>query len=145
MKNCLHQNKKVESSKRFPLKWILATFFMICFLGHIEAQTPPITNPSDGWVKLYDDKSFKDRVLTIEVGDDAANLNNVTSDNGKHGFGDKTSSVRYKIPVGWKLVLFDDHDYKDSTYELRGTGYLVEVPDLGSFSDKTSSYRWERE
>jgi hypothetical protein len=39
---------------------------------------------------------------------------------------------------------FDDENYKDSTFGLRGTGRVQEVPDLGSFSDKMSSMRWEQ-
>lgn len=42
-------------------------------------------------------------------------------------------------------MLFDDKDYKDASYDLKGMGKVVEIPDLGSFSDKTSSLRWERD
>lgn len=110
-------------------------------------QTTPevIENISDAWVRLYDDKGFKDRVLTIKGGTEHSDLKKVKSDNGQMGYNDKASAVRFQIPKGWKLVLFDDKNHKDSTYELKGTGKVVEIPDLGSFSDKTSSVRWERD
>jgi hypothetical protein len=98
---------------------------------------------ADAWVKLYDDKSFKDRCLTVKGATDIANMDDVSSDDGKNGFGDKASSVRYMIPVGWKAILFDDANFRDSEYVLNGTGKVEEIPDLGSFGDKTSSLRWE--
>jgi hypothetical protein len=103
-----------------------------------------ITDISDAWVQLFDDKSFKDRVLTVKGENDIKDLKNVKSDNGEKGFNDKASSLKFQIPEGWELVLFDDHDYKDSGLELKGTGKVGDMSDLGSFSDKASSMRWER-
>lgn len=120
---------------------LLAT--SVCVFA-IPAMAADLTDINKGWVRLYDDKGFKDRVLTVKYPKDVVNMNDVKSDNGKKGFGDKTSSVKWQIPKGWKVVLFDDHDYKDSTYELVGTGTVKEVSDLGSFSDKCSSLRWEK-
>lgn len=102
-----------------------------------------ITKLEDAWVKLYDDKAFRDRVLTVKGGKNIRNLGTAKSDNGKRGFNDKTSSVKHRIPEGHEVVLFDDKNYKDNTFVLRGTGKIVEISDLGSFSDKTSSLRWD--
>lgn len=96
------------------------------------------------WVKLWDDKGFSDRVLTVNYPTDIPNFHNVDSDDGKEGFNDKASAVQWHIAVGWKAVLYDDNNYRDSKYELIGTGKFQQVPDLGSFSDKTSSIRWEK-
>ena len=104
-----------------------------------------IRDISDAWVRLFVDKAYRDRCLTITGGQSPTNLKKVRSDNGEKGFNDKASSVRFQIPKGWKLVLFDDRNHKDSPFELKGTGKVVEIPDLGSFSDKTSSARWERD
>ena len=98
---------------------------------------------NDAYVKLYDDKNFEDRCLTIKYPTNISNMHDVSSDDGKEGFNDKVSSVKFWIPVGHKFTLYDDHDYKDSPYPLNGTGQVVEIPDLGSFNDKCSSGKWD--
>lgn len=104
-----------------------------------------IENIQDAWVRLYDDEAFADNVLTVKGQTDLANLKEVTWDNGTNGPNDRVTSVRFQIPAGWKVMLFDDTNYKDSHYELKGTGKVVEIPKLGSFGDKCSSLRWEQE
>jgi hypothetical protein len=110
------------------------------------AMEPPLESSSaafvDAWVELYDDTGFADRRLTIHYGVDHYNYNDVYSDDRRKGFGDKASSVRYNIPVGYRMVLYDDSGYRDSQFPLIGTGKLEEISSLGSFSDKTSSSRW---
>ncbi len=96
-------------------------------------------------IRLFDDKSFKDRVLVVKSKEDQPDLDKAVTEDGKKGFEDKASSARFQIPKGWKLVLFDDKNYKDSGLELKGTGKVVENSDFGSFSDKASSYRWEQD
>ncbi len=103
-----------------------------------------ITDINQAWVELYDDKAYRDRKLTIRHPNVVTNFNHETSDNGEKGFGDKASSAKWQIPKGWQGVLFDDADHKDSRFALVGTGRVEENPDLGSFSDKTSSFRWEK-
>lgn len=90
------------------------------------------------WVELYDDKGFKDRSLRVEYPREIPDLSKVK------GFNDKTSSVKWQIPVGWQCVIFDDSNFKDSSFPLIGSGQVEANADLGSFSDKTSSLRWER-
>lgn len=113
----------------------------------VPAKTPaatatpaPAAKPT-GYVKLYDDKGFTDRVLTIGLGRDLGNLEYTGSDDGKGGFNDKASSVKYSVPAGWKAVLYEDNNYRNRGYELTGSG---SVADLGYFSDKCSSVRWEQ-
>ncbi len=94
-----------------------------------------------GWVKLYDDKGFSDRVLTIRFGRDLGNLHYVSSDDGKSGFNDKASAARYSVPDGWQAVLYENNNYSKRGYALTGNGSIA---DLGYFSDKCSSIRWEK-
>jgi phosphatidylserine/phosphatidylglycerophosphate/cardiolipin synthase-like enzyme len=96
------------------------------------------------WVELYDDKGFKDRRLTIRHPQNVGNMDNIKSDNGKKGFGDKASSARWFIPRGWRFVLYDDNEFRDSPFPLVGSGRVEENADFGSFSDKCSSGRWEQ-
>jgi hypothetical protein len=104
-----------------------------------------ITDVSQGWARLYDEKGFKGKALTVRGGFNSQNLENDKTDEGERGFEDKASAVRFQIPKGWKLVLFEDKDFKSAMYELKGTGKVVENTDLGSFSDKASSARWDRD
>ncbi len=95
----------------------------------------------DAWVQLYDGKSFKDSAITINFDTNIPDLSKAAGDNGKEGFGDKASSVKYEIPPGWEVVLYDDVNYQKRGRVLKGSG---EIPDLSNFSDKCSSLRWEQ-
>lgn len=111
---------------------------------NLIATPPVITEPGQGWVQLHDDKGFRDRCLTIPFGVDFSSFHNVRSDDGKKGFNDKASALRYQIPVGYQAVLYDDTNWKDSPYYLIGTGRVESIPDLGSYSDKASSVAWQQ-
>lgn len=109
-------------------------------------DTPEIvTDISQGWVKLYENKDMKDRVLTIKSGTNYETLDVAHSDDGKKEFDNQASSAKFQIPEGWKVVLFDHHDFQGRTYELKGTGKVVELPKLDGFDDNASSLRWERD
>jgi hypothetical protein len=121
-----------------------------------------ISRIEDSWVRLYDDKGFKDRRLTVRYSDypdGIANFKNVRTDDGKRGFGDKASSVKWQLATGWVCIV-GEHDFSDrsaaeikassNASEMRdlvlvGDGDAHEIRDLGSLdlSDKASSLRWE--
>lgn len=94
-----------------------------------------------GYVRLYDDKGFTDRILTVRFGRDIGNMHYVSSDDGKSGFNDKASSARYSIPDGWQALLYENNNYSKRGYALTGSGSIA---DMGYFSDKCSSLRWEK-
>jgi hypothetical protein len=116
----------------------------------------PSNWPIGAWVELHDDTmivinnqqvsflSTGDRVLTIKYPNDVPDMHNVRSDDGKKGFNDKVSRVVWRIPVGWKFVLYDDKNYTDTSYPLIGTGKLICKNIESYFNDKCSSGRWER-
>jgi outer membrane murein-binding lipoprotein Lpp len=118
-------------------------------IKEVPAKTPaPAATPSappaakaSGYVRLYDDAGFTDRSLTIRFGRDVGNMHYVSSDDGKAGFNDKASSVKYSVPAGWQAVLYENNNYSKRGYALKGAG---SIPDLGYFGDKCSSVRWER-
>jgi hypothetical protein len=95
-----------------------------------------------GWVRLYDDKGFTDRQLTVGFGQNVGNFHNISSDDGKSGFNDKASAVKFSVPSGWKAVLYENSNYAKRGYPLKGKGAIA---DLGYFGDKASSIRWERD
>ncbi len=102
---------------------------------------PAAASAGSGWVKLYDDAGFTDRILTVPFQRDMGDLHFVSSDDGMAGFNDKCSSVKYSIPKGWEAVLYEDINYGNREYVLKGKG---SVADLGYFGDKTSSVKWRR-
>ena len=107
------------------------------------APSAPEAKPSrsSGYVRLYDDAGFTDRILTVSFGRDIGNMHYVKSDDGKDGFNDKASSVKYSVPAGWQAVLYENNNYAKRGYALKGSG---SIPDLGYFGDKCSSIRWEK-
>ena len=127
-------------------RWMLAGTASLVFLGAVACAgaADQINAPSDAWVRLYDDKSFKDNVLTVRFPEDHRDLHALKWDSGERHPGDRISSVKWQIPKGWAIVLFDDKGFKDSFVTLVGTGKVRELSDLGSFNDKCSSVRWER-
>lgn len=127
---------------------VLLVMVLALFVRHTVAQpantSGSITDIKDAWMQLWDDKSFSDRRLTIQHPREEADLNKVQTDNGQIGFSDKASSGKWQIPTGWMLVLHDDKNFKDTRLELIGTGKVEQNADFGSFSDKCSSFTWER-
>ncbi len=114
----------------------------------VRDKSPSSSGSSDkpagkpkGWVRLYDDKGFTDRQLTIGFGRNIGNFHNISSDDGKSGFNDKASAVKFNVPPGWKAVLYENSNYSKRAYPLKGRGAIA---DLGYFGDKASSIRWER-
>lgn len=105
-----------------------------------EAPAAPAAKPS-GYVRLYDDAGFTDRILTVRFGRDIGNFHYVSSDDGKSGFNDKCSSAKYNVPAGWQAVIYENNNYSKRGYTLKGSG---SIPDFGYFNDKCSSIRWEK-
>ena len=100
--------------------------------------------PGEAWVRLYDDKGIKDRMLEIIYPRDIPDMHDVRTTDGKKGFNDKASSAIWKIPKGLKFVLYDDKNYKDRRYPLVGTGKTEGCYEFKNFNDKCSSGRWEK-
>jgi len=58
-------------------------------------------------------------------------------------FDNRISSLSYKLPPGRVCALYLDKNYEGAILELHGTGYRVEIPDLGLYSRNISSLRWD--
>ncbi|MGD9850889.1 MAG: hypothetical protein AB7T38_06465 [Nitrospirales bacterium] len=104
--------------------------------------SPPLTNPNQAWVELYDDHSFGDRSIIADFVDQS--LRNYSDYDRVEGFEDKTSSVKWAIPSGWQYLLFEDKNFKGRMLKLNGTGNLGVISNLGSsgWNDKVSSSRY---
>jgi hypothetical protein len=120
---------------------------------------PPADRP---WVELYDDDGYLDRSIVVDYDDrDLLELENF---NDLDNFNDKTTSVRWRAPVGLNIELYDDDNFQDRTIRLFGTGETQAIDNLGTqvvvaglveqdnpskgvgeeleFNDKTSSLKW---
>ncbi len=82
------------------------------------------------WVELYDDDNFWDRSIVVDYDD--RNLLELDNFNNLDGFNDKTTSVRWRAPVGLDIELYDDDNYGDRYIRLKGTGRTEEITDLDS-------------
>lgn len=78
--------------------------------------------------------------MTIRGSTNYPDFDDVQSDDGEEGFGDRATSVRWSIPEDWALVLYEDSNYRGRAYPLVGTG---DDPNLGDFGDEACSARWE--
>ncbi len=82
------------------------------------------------WVELYDDDHWSDRSIVVDYDDRALlELNNF---NNLDGFNDKTSSIRWRLPVGLDVELFVDDNFRSRRIILRGTGQTEFIADLNS-------------
>ena len=112
------------------------------------------------WVELYENDHFGERSIVVDHDDrDLLELFNFDY---LDVFGDLTTSVRWRAPVGLDIELFVDHDFGGRRIILKGTGEtqkiehlttqvvipgVVEHPgrdagDALGFNDATSSLRW---
>lgn len=90
------------------------------------------------WVILYDEEGCTHELQLIKGGEDIENLTVVN-------FNNKCSSIRYKLPIGWSIVLYDSTDFQAQKLVLEGTGNTEEIILLGNFNNKASSVRWEED
>jgi hypothetical protein len=128
----------------------IAGLILVGCSKQVRYQPPPpmtgenIANLNDAWVELYSDTNFRGSTATIKYPKTVTDLSAFSSDEGKIGFEDTARSVKWQVPEGWQVVLYDDADYKGNKFPLFGTGKVESNSDLGAFAGKTSSLRWER-
>ncbi len=100
--------------------------------------SPPADRP---WAELYDDDNFNDRSIVVDYDDQT--LLELNDFDDLDNFGDKTSSVRWRAPVGVDFVLYEHHDFEGRTVVLPGSGDTETIADLDldayEFGDDTSS------
>lgn len=99
---------------------------------------------SGAWVRLFDDANFSGRQLTVAYPTEQVSLKASRLDSGAGDLNDRVSSARWSIPEGCRLVLFEDENFRGARFQLVGSGRTEQNSNLGSFSDKASSARWER-
>lgn len=95
----------------------------------------------DAFVELYDDSDFSDRGVILDQPDQL--LRNYKDYDQVEGFEDKASAVRWCLPPGYRLRLYEDKNYGGKVYDLRGRGER-KLGDVG-WGDKVSSSKWDRD
>ncbi len=103
-----------------------------------------ITSPDQGWVEMYEDDTYRGLRLSLSAGVDfdIPDFGKI-SVQGK-SFNRKVSSVRYQLPPGQILRLFEDRNYDANKkfMDLIGDGKVNEIRDLKrekDFGDKVES------
>jgi hypothetical protein len=93
------------------------------------------------FVDFYDDSDFTDRGFVFDYAD--RNLKNWSTFHQIDAFNDKASAVRWCIPIGHRVRLYADSNFRGSTKDLIGNGSVQEVNlNTWGFGDKVSSARW---
>ena len=109
-----------------------------------NASALPVDPCSGAWVRLFDDANLSGRQLTIAYPTDHPSLRAAALDSGAGDLNDRTTSAQWAIPEGCKLVLYEDENYRGTDFPLVGSGRAAQNPNIGTFSDRASSARWER-
>ncbi|MCP3097335.1 hypothetical protein LZ198_00455 [Myxococcus sp. K15C18031901] len=93
------------------------------------------------YVDFYDDSDFSDRGFIFDSVD--RDLKNWARFQDVDGLNDKVSAVRWCIPLGHRVRLYQDSNHAGGYKDLVGDGTAREVNlNTWSFGDKTSSARW---
>ncbi|RYZ44071.1 MAG: hypothetical protein EOO71_00950 [Myxococcaceae bacterium] len=93
------------------------------------------------YVDFYDDSDFSDRGFILDYEDQG--LKNWARFDAVDKFNDKASSVRWCIPPGHRVRLYNDSNHQGGYKDLVGDGLPHEVNlNQWSFGDKVSSARW---
>lgn len=92
---------------------------------------------SDSWIELYNDESgwndsSPDKSLMLDKID--YGLENWLDLDKENGWGDEPDSVRYRLPVGHQVLLFEDQNFNGSYLRLVGDGSIQSISKLDEFS-----------
>jgi hypothetical protein len=95
------------------------------------------------FVKLYDDDHFSGTKITFTFGVNNENFHHVFG----RDFDDKASSAQWSVPTGWRVVLYGDNTFKDTSkkFIMTNSGECVDLKREHGFGDKGSSLRWEKQ
>ena len=83
---------------------------------------------------LYEDPDFKDTICDVRTGQNFPRLDAV-------GFGDQADSMKWQLPRGTCVVLFEHDNYKKPRLILRGCGEHKNLNNL-KFGDDLDSLFW---
>lgn len=106
-----------------------------------------ITSTRQGWIELFEHHGFTGRRLTVSGTGRASAIRDygrVVAE-GRRGFGDKVSSVRWQLPTGLRYRLYEHDSFRGRSVELQSTGRIREISNLQNlgFGDTISSSRYD--
>ncbi len=106
-----------------------------------------ITSTRQGWIELFEHHDFSGRRLTVTGAGRASAIRDygqVVAE-GRRGFGDRVSSVRWQLARGLSYHLYQHDSFRGRSIELQGTGRIREISNLQtrSFGDTISSSRYD--
>jgi len=92
---------------------------------------------SDSWIELYNDESgwndnSPDKSLMLDKID--FGLENWRDLDDEDGWGDEPDSLRFRLPAGHQVLLFEDQNFSGNYLRLAGTGSIQSISRLDDFS-----------
>jgi hypothetical protein len=92
---------------------------------------------SDSWIELYNDDTgwndgSPDKSFMLDKID--YSLENWRDLDDEDGWGDEPDSLRYRLPVGHQVLLFEDQNFNGAFLRLFGTGNIESISRLDDFS-----------
>jgi hypothetical protein len=111
--------------QRRNLQYVLSAVLLIVCSG---------ASAQDEYLRVFTERHFEGESSVFTPAADYPDL---------ESFDNRISSVIYKIPPGRVCILFVDKRFDGPTLELPGTGYPVQISDLGLYDHNITSLRWD--
>lgn len=115
----------------------LLTLLTLCMVSQVQAQEVY-------YIDLYTDINASGTPYRVPIYQNEKDLNLVKLTNDTN-LNDKISSVAYKLPQDWEVLLWQHPNYQGKSYVISGEGQinnLGEILPRFNFNDKVSSVQW---
>lgn len=96
------------------------------------------TSVSQAWAEFYDGRQFSDLALRLEAGPDGEATGTYPFAERLHG---RITSVRWSVPDGWRLRVYDRVACAGTFLDLSGSGESDDLDALG-LDDRLACARW---
>ncbi|MFK7760426.1 MAG: hypothetical protein AB8C13_10845 [Phycisphaerales bacterium] len=105
---------------------------------NVSTASTGYQDPSnDSWIELYNDEKgwdddSPDKSLMLDKID--YGLENWLDLDDEDGWGDEPDSLRYRMPAGHQILLFEDQNFNGNFLRLAGTGSIRSITKLDDFN-----------
>lgn len=111
------------------------------FYPLLDSAKKKIKKLRDGQIELYEHKHYQGDALRL-FGSDFIKYPDLKEIYVRgSNFGDKISSLRMQLPLGYQLELYANEKYRGKKMTFKGSGVVMTLPDLGKFNDHCSSLK----
>ncbi|MGF1655434.1 MAG: hypothetical protein ACFCU3_00480 [Verrucomicrobiales bacterium] len=121
------RSRELQRRGRFSLGfWVLLVLGLVTFSQSSMAR--------DEYIRLFTEKHFDGDTIVYTPLSNHSDLGRLNK---------RIMSVIYRLPPGRVVVLFTDRNYQGNVLELHGTGYPVQLAELGLYERTAQSIRWD--